>query len=353
MTKHRYETDEARWQAVRDKEADAAHAFYYGVRTTGVFCIAGCSSRRPNPDNVVFFDTVADALAQDYRPCKRCRPDDTAHADIASRRIVAACRAIETAQTPPSLAELAGGAELSPAYFQRLFKEQVGVSPKVYAQAVRDERVRRALTSGASVTQAVFDAGYGSASRFHERSAAALGMTATRYKAGGAGLKIRYALAQSHLGPLLAGFTDLGVCAILFGDTPDELIHDLRQRFHAAHISPGGSDLDGRVARLVAFIESPTCEPSLPLDIQGTAFQQRVWKALQNIPPGQTRTYTDVAQAIGQPNAARAVAKACADNPLAVAVPCHRVLRKDGSLAGYRWGLERKAALLEREREDA
>lgn len=345
-----YATDTQRWQAVVDKDTAAAHAFYYGVKTTGIFCIAGCASRLPKRENVLFLDTADNAVEAGFRPCKRCHPQDTAHADIASNRIVRACRAMEQAEDSPSLEELAEEAELSPQHFQKLFKEHVGISPKKYAQAIRDTKVRTALEKGESVTRAIMDAGYGSASRFYEKSKQTLGMSARTYSKGGAGLLIHYASGTTFLGTILAAFTDKGVCSIEFGESEDALVQSLTARFDQADIQPGGRDLKKQIARISDFIRSPEKRLDLPLDIQGTAFQQQVWQALKDIPAGETRTYSEVAESLGIPGSVRAVATACARNRLAVVVPCHRVLRKDGSLGGYYWGLEKKTALLENEK---
>lgn len=347
--KKRHAARDARWQAVLSRDAGAARAFCYAVRTTGIFCMPGCASRLPNLENVEFFDNAAQATAAGYRPCKRCRPDDPAHRDMASRRVIEACRAMEQADAPIPLDKLAATAGLSPSHFQRLFKQRVGISPKVYAQAVRDDRIRKALSQGQSVTRAIFDAGFGSASRFYERSNQTLGMDAGIFRKGGQGLTIRYACAESFLGPILAGFTDQGVCAIEFGDSTESLARGLRDRFPHADIREGSPELHALVKEVADFIKSPDAGLDLPLDVQGTAFQVRVWQELQNIPCGGTRTYSDIAESLGNPRAVRAVAAACAANPLAVAVPCHRVIRKTGQLAGYRWGLDKKKALLENE----
>ena len=348
---HPYATESDRWQAVKERDKDAAHTFYYAVKTTGIYCVPGCSSRLPKRENVEFFETTDQAVGAGFRACKRCRPDDPAHAGILSNRIVHACRTIEQAETIPSLTSLARACGLSPSHFQRLFTEHVGVSPKVYGQAIRESRVRAALGQGTSVTQAIFDAGYGAASRFYEQSDAVIGMTARKYRKGGAGLDIRYACGESYLGLILAAFTDRGVCSIEFGDSEEQLVDSLSARFPEADLRHGGVHLRDQLAEIVSFIRSPATGLALPLDIQGTAFQQRVWKELQKIPAGETRTYSEVAQALGVPGSVRAVASACARNRLAVVVPCHRVLRKGGLLAGYHWGLERKAALLENEKD--
>lgn len=344
-----YTTDTARWQAISNKDREAAHLFYYAVKTTGIYCIAGCASRLPKRENVLFFDTPTKAEAAGFRACKRCRPNDSTHAGISSQRVVQACRTMEQAEEEPSLETLAADAGLTSSHFQRLFKGHVGLSPKEYGRALRDSRVRAALEAGHSVTRAIVDAGFSSSSRFYEQSGQAMGMPARTYRKGGKGLTIHYVAARSFLGPILAAFTDQGVCSIEFGQSEEQLVHSLSQRFHQADIVPGGSELRSLVSEIVDFIQSPDKALDLPLDIQGTAFQQRVWKALQDIPAGETRTYTDVAHAMGIPQSVRAVAAACAKNRLAVVIPCHRVVRKDGSLAGYYWGLERKAALLENE----
>ncbi|WP_207260658.1 bifunctional DNA-binding transcriptional regulator/O6-methylguanine-DNA methyltransferase Ada [Desulfovibrio sp. Huiquan2017] len=353
----RYTDRDARLRAVLQRDREAADAFRYAVRTTGVYCRPGCPSRTPRPENIEFFDTPSQAETAGYRPCKRCRPDDPVHRDIDSDRVVQACRAMERTLDeggePPSLGDLARNAGLSPAHFQRLFKARAGVSPKEYALALRDDRVRAALTRGLSVTEAIFEAGFGSASRFYERAERTLGMSPSVYRKGGRGLVIRHAVAESFLGPILAGVTDRGVCAIEFGETAEALVQALRDRFPEAELRDARTELTPLLAEVADFIGCPGQGLDLPLDILGTAFQQRVWRELARIPAGETRTYADVARALGQPKGARAVAAACAANPLAVAVPCHRVLRKSGELAGYRWGVERKQALLDREREEA
>lgn len=263
------------------------------------------------------------------------------------------CRHIEHAEPTPTLAELAARAGLSPHHLHRVFKAVTGVTPNDYARAHRARRVRDALPTAASVTQAVLDAGYASSSRFYEESDQVLGMTPTAYRAGGAAVQIRFAIGQSSLGAILVAQSTRGVCAILLGDDPEALLHDLQDRFPKAHLIGGDGDFEQTVASVVGFIEAPRLGLSLPLDLQGTAFQLRVWQALRGIPAGQTASYSDIAQRIGSPGAVRAVASACAANPVAVAVPCHRVLRLDGSISGYRWGVERKHALLLREAADA
>jgi AraC family transcriptional regulator of adaptative response/methylated-DNA-[protein]-cysteine methyltransferase len=341
-----------RLRAVLDRDGSAS-GFVYAVATTGIYCRPGCPSRSPKPENVRFFDTPAQAEQAGFRPCKRCRPDDPSHRAIASGRVAAACRSIEQAlaegEAVPSLEALALDAGLSPSHFQRLFKARTGITPKEYARAVRDERVRAALAGGQSVTEAIYAAGFGAPSRFYEHAGQTLGMAPTAYRKGGHGLTIRFASADSFLGTVLAGFTDLGVCAIELGDTRDELVHALRERFPEADLRDAQHELAPLLSEVADFVRSPAQGLDLPLDIRGTAFQQRVWQELARIPAGETRTYTEVARALDAPKAVRAVAAACAANPLAVAVPCHRVLHKSGELAGYRWGLARKKALLDNE----
>lgn len=347
------DTADSRWQDVADRNHAAAGRFCYGVITTGIFCVPGCPSRLPRRENAVFFDTPAQAVAAGYRACKRCRPDDPARPSGDNARVVSACRAVEAAvaagDAPPSLGELAAAAGLSPAHFQRRFVEQVGVSPKVYGQALRDERVRAALQAGVPVTRAIYEAGYNSAARFYERSADALGMQPRTYGRGGAGLDVWHATARTTLGLVMAAFTWRGVCSVEFGESEKALLAALEERFDQARIMDGGRAFGDHLAAVVALVETPAKGLDLPLDIRGTAFQHRVWAQLRAIPPGETRTYSQVADALGAPESVRAVASACARNRIAVAVPCHRVLRKDGSLGGYYWGLERKKALLERE----
>ncbi|MGE4195353.1 MAG: bifunctional DNA-binding transcriptional regulator/O6-methylguanine-DNA methyltransferase Ada [Pseudodesulfovibrio sp.] len=351
----RYDTPQTRLRAVLDRDSNAAGRFCYAVRTTGIYCLPGCPSRAPRPENVEFFETPAQAEQAGYRPCKRCRPDDPAHRDLASARVVEACRALELGAEHgelPSLETLAHRAGLSPSHFQRLFKARTGLSPREYGQAVRDHRVRAALEDGAPVTEAIFEAGFGSSSRFYERADRILGMPAATYRKGGETLTMRYAVAPCFLGFVLAAFTDRGVCAIELGDTPEALAASLRDRFPKAELMEAGDELAPLLAEIAAFVRHPDQGLDLPLDIIGTAFQQRVWNELAKVPHGRTTTYSDLARAVNAPKAARAVAAACAANPLAVAIPCHRVLRKSGQLAGYRWGLSRKQALLDNEAEE-
>lgn len=271
--------------------------------------------------------------------------DDSHYAE----KMIAACRTIEQADEAPSLEELAKSAGISRFHFHRLFTRIVGITPKAYAKAKRAERVRQELPRSSSVTDAIYESGYNSNARFYSDSATMLGMSPKRYRAGGAGETIRFAVGESTLGSILVASSERGVCAILIGSDPEVLARDLQDRFPKAHLIGGDRDYERIVAKVVGFVQSPRTGFDLPLDVRGTAFQQRVWKALLNIPAGRTATYTEIAKRIGSPAAVRAVAGACAANALAVAIPCHRVVRHDGSLSGYRWGVERKRALLDME----
>lgn len=344
-----FTTDAERWAAVQRRDARAEGAFFYGVRTTGIYCHPTCSARLPKRENVSFFALKEDAEAAGFRACKRCTPDATAPGAARSALIVRACQLIEEAEEAPALNELAAAVGLSPAHFHRLFKASVGVTPKRYAAAVRDRRLKEHLTNGAPVTTAIYSAGYNAPSRFYEGAAERLGMSASHYQRGAAGLTIRYAVAESWLGWLIVGATERGVCAIEFGNSPAQLTETLRGRFPRANLQPDESN--GWLTDVLALIEMPGKALDLPLEIQGTAFQQQVWRVLQSIPSGETRSYTEVAAMVGRPAAVRAVAQACASNKVAVAIPCHRVVRCDGELSGYRWGTERKKKLLEREKQ--
>ena len=338
-----------RWARVvaRDKSADGA--FWYSVRTTGVYCRPSCPSRTANAANVTLHDSLAAARATGARPCRRCNPEGSSAEAENAALVERACRLIETAEAAPSLAELAEAAELSPGYFHRIFKAQTGLTPKAYAAAHRARRVRAELTRSTTVTEAIYDAGFNSNGRFYETARAVLGMTPTRYRAGGADEELRFAVGQSSLGAILVASSAKGVASILIGDDPDALVRDLQDRFPKARLVGGDADYEALVARVVGFVEQPTLGLDLPLDVRGTAFQQRVWQALRDIPAGATATYAEIAQAIGAPKSTRAVAGACAANAIAVAIPCHRVIRNDGALSGYRWGVERKRTLIERE----
>ena len=342
-------TDDPRWARIvaRDKSADGQ--FWYSVATTGVYCRPSCPSRRANPGNVQLHDTLAQAKATGFRACRRCNPDGPSLEAGNAAMVADACRRIEQSEEEPSLAELADAAGRSAGYFHRVFKAITGLTPKDYAAAHRAARVRQGLEDGASVTTAIYDAGFNSSGRFYEKSTGMLGMTPTRYRAGGANEDIRFAVGESSLGAILVASSKKGVASILLGDDPDTLVRDLQDRFPKARLIGGDRDYEALVARVVGFVEAPRLGLDLPLDVRGTAFQQRVWQALQDIPVGGTVSYAGIAGRIGAPRATRAIAAACAANNLAVAIPCHRVIRKDGALSGYAWGAERKRALLDRE----
>ena len=339
-----------RWAAVLRRDRAADGEFVYAVATTGVYCRPSCPARRPRRENVAFFDTCEAAQAAGFRACRRCRPDAVNEPHPHASLVEAACRRIEAAEDIPSLRDLADDAGLSPYHFHRVFRGVTGLTPKAYADAHRANRLRDTLSAGqASVTAAIYDAGFGSNSRFYERSGEILGMTATAYRNGGQDAEIRFAVGECSLGSILVARSARGVCALSLGDDPDALVRALQDRFPKAELVGGDSAFETLVAQVVGLVDNPAAGLGLPLDMRGTAFQQRVWTALLAIPPGQTVSYTELARRIGMPQAARAVARACASNAIAVAIPCHRVIRQDGSVSGYRWGAERKRALLERE----
>lgn len=338
-----------RWARVVARDHTADDDFWYSVATTGIYCRPSCASRTANPKNVRFHDSVADAEAAGFRPCKRCKPDQ-ASAEIQNAATIARiCRLIEHADQVPSLAELARAAGLSPGYFHRLFKAITGVTPKDYVTAHRATKVRDGLSRGSNVTETIYDAGFNSSGRFYAKSDEMLGMTPTDYRAGGANAEIRFAVGECSLGSVLVASSEKGVCAILIGDDPEALTRDLQDRFPRARLIGSDAAFEKLVARVVGLIEAPGIGLDLPLDIRGTAFQQRVWAALREIPAGSTASYAEIATRIGDPKAIRAVAQACSSNNIAVAIPCHRVVRTDGALSGYRWGIDRKRVLLDRE----
>ncbi len=338
-----------RWTAVVARDAAADGTFFYSVKTTGVYCRPSCAARLARPENVSFHPTRADAERAGFRPCKRCKPDQPPLAEQHAATVADVCRLIESADPVPSLEQLARHGGMSTWHFLRVFKAVAGVTPRAYAAAHRARRLRDQLDQGGTVTNAIYDAGYHSSSRFYAQADAVLGMTPSRYRAGGADTTIRFAIGECSLGAILVAASARGVCAILLGDDPDALARDLQDRFPRAEIIGADAGFEQTVARVVASVEAPGLGLDLPLDVRGTAFQQRVWQALRDIPAGETASYAQVAGRIGMPKAARAVAQACAANALAVAIPCHRVVRNDGNLSGYRWGVERKRALLDRE----
>ncbi len=341
-----------RWAAVLARDAAADGTFVYAVRSTGVYCRPSCAARTARPENVEFHGSPAEAERAGFRPCKRCRPNGAPPAEADAARVAAACRLIESAEGPLPLADLAARVGLSPRHLHRLFKASTGLTPRAYAAARRAERVREALARGSEVTKAVYGAGYGSSARFYAGSGDVLGMTPGRYRTGGGGAAIRFAVGECSLGAILVAASERGVCAISLGDDPDALVRALQDRFPRAELIGGDVDFEALVARVVGFVEAPHLGLDLPLDVRGTTFQERVWQALRAIPPGATVSYTELAERVGAPKAVRAVAGACAANTLAVVIPCHRVVRSDGKLSGYRWGVARKRALLAREAEE-
>ncbi|WP_271043429.1 bifunctional DNA-binding transcriptional regulator/O6-methylguanine-DNA methyltransferase Ada [Pseudomonas sp. VB3] len=342
--------DDLRWAAIVARDATADLTFVYGVKTTGVYCRPSSSARQPLRKNVEFFDTPQQAEAAGYRPNKRTSADQTQVAQRHAHLVAAACRHIEQAETLPALEDLANGAGLSPFHFHRVFKTLTGLTPRGYARAHRSRKVRAHLQDNQSVTDALYDAGFNSNSRFYASADQLLGMTPSDYKAGGIHNDIHFAIGECSLGAILVAQSNRGVCAILLGDNPDQLARDLQDQFPQANLIGADPGFEQLIAQVVGFIEAPALGLNLPLDLRGTAFQERVWQALRDIPLGSTASYAEIAQRIGAPSAFRAVAQACGANRLAVAIPCHRVVRSDGHLSGYRWGVERKQQLLQRER---
>ena len=345
-----YGSDSARWDAVQGRDGRADGLFYYSVRTTGVYCRPSCGARPALRRNVAFHDTREDAERAGFRPCQRCKPDQPPLAQRQAALVADACRLIDASEDVPDLDSLAASSGMSRFYFHRIFRAHTGITPKAYAAAQRAARVTRELGVAPTVTDALYAAGFNSSGRFYAAAGQRLGMTPMRYRAGGTGMAIRFAVGQCSLGAILVAATEKGICAILMGDDAGQLVRDLQDRFPAAQLDGADDSFAATVAQVVGFVEAPALGLSLPLDVRGTAFQQRVWEALRQIPSGSTLSYAQLAAAIGVPTGARAVAGACAANPAAVAIPCHRVVRNDGGLSGYRWGVERKQALLDRER---
>ena len=341
--------DEQKWAAVQRREKAADGAFVFAVKTTGVYCRPSCAARSARRQNMTFYTTCEEAERAGFRPCKRCRPNEAPLAEQQAALVAKACRLIEEAEEAPGLDGLAAAAGMSRFHFHRVFKSVTGVTPRAYAAAHRARRVREELGRSRTVTEAIYGAGFNSGGRFYETSPQILGMTPTDFRDGGAHAEIRFAVGECSLGSILVAATARGVCAILLGDAPEPLVRDLQDRFPRATLVGGDRDFEQLVARVVSFVEAPALGLDLPLDVRGTAFQQRVWQALRAVPAGQTASYRQIAQQIGAPKAVRAVAQACGANPLAVAIPCHRVVRTDGAVSGYRWGVERKQALLQRE----
>ena len=341
--------EQERWAAVVRRDPAADGQFFYSVATTGVFCRPSCPSRRARRENVFFHATCAEAERAGFRPCKRCRPDQLSLVTQHAAMVANICQLIDTTDAIPSLDALAQAAGMSRYHFHRIFKAIAGMTPWAYAAAQRGKRMREKLAGSKTVTDAIYDAGFNSNGRFYAASNQVLGMTPTSFRNGGDKIDIRFAVGQCSLGAVLVAATGKGVCAILLDDDPEFLVRDLQDRFPRANLLGGDNDFEQTVAQVVGFLDAPALGIELPLDIRGTVFQQRIWQALREIPPGSTVSYTELAKRIGAPKAVRAVAQACAANAIAVAIPCHRVVRSDGSLSGYRWGVDRKRALLERE----
>ena len=342
-----------RWEAVRARDKRFDSAFVYGVRSTGIYCRPSCSARRPRRDQVVFFQMPEAAEQAGFRPCRRCRPDEAVIQDPQVKRVQRLCRYIEqhdSPEQPLTLANMSGHVHVSPHHLQRIFKRMMGISPRKYAEACRLQRLKRLIKKGNTVTHALYEAGYGSSSRLYEGVSRRMGMTPGDYRRGGEGMRIRFTIANCPLGRLLVAATDKGACAVLIGKTDKALETALSSEYPAAEIHWEQDGLREYVTALLKYFSGKHPHLDLPLDIQVTAFQSRVYEALRAIPYGRTRTYGEIAEAIGHPRAVRAVARACATNPTAILIPCHRVIRKDGGAGGYRWGLGRKKVLLEKER---
>ena len=342
--------DEIRYEAIRRRQKAGDSYFLYGVMTTGIYCRPECSARTPNRENVVFFDNRRQAEQQGYRPCRKCRPELNRESEHHVQKIIRACRHLEAAASLPSLERLAREAGYSPSHFHRLFRKIVGITPRQYYLKHRSDRLCRNLASGAAVGEAIYAAGYESLSGAYNRNADRLAMTPKSYRQGGAGVKIFYGTAACYLGIVMVAVTDRGICAVELGDSEAQVFGLLRDRFPKAEIEQGETNLQWLVDKVVAHLEYPAQSFDLPLDIQGTAFQHRVWAALRQIEPGTTSSYSAIAEQIGRPSAARAVAGACGANRIAVLIPCHRVLTKERKISGYRWGAERKKLLLEKEK---
>jgi AraC family transcriptional regulator of adaptative response/methylated-DNA-[protein]-cysteine methyltransferase len=345
----RYRTDAERWDAVQRRDAEADGQFYYSVSSTGVYCRPSCGARPALRRNVAFHASCLDAEQAGFRACMRCKPDQPPLAERHAQAVAQACRLLDAAEEGLDLDSLAQACGMSRFHFHRIFKAHTGITPKAYAAAQRAKRVQQGLASAPSVTDAIYAAGFNSSGRFYAASNGVLGMSPKAFRAGGSGASIRFAIGACSLGAILVAATDKGICAILMGDDPELLARDLQDRFPQAELRGAEAEFEETVAKVVGFVESPGIGLDLPLDVRGTAFQQRVWQALRAIPSGSTVSYAELAERVGIPSGARAIAGACAANPVAVAIPCHRVVRQDGSISGYRWGVERKAALLKRE----
>jgi AraC family transcriptional regulator, regulatory protein of adaptative response / methylated-DNA-[protein]-cysteine methyltransferase len=341
--------EERYWTAVETRDRSFDGKFYYSVATTGVYCRPSCPARLAKRENVTFHLSCRDAESAGFRPCKRCKPAEPSLHDRYAAKVAEACRLIETAEEAPKLDEVAKTAGLSPYHFHRIFKAIAGVTPKAYAIAYRQKRLRENLIGSNTVTEAIHEAGFNSSGRFYANSAEVLGMTPSDFRSGGTNAEMRFAVGECSLGSILVAASSKGIAAILLGDDPETLVHDLENRFPKATLVGGDQEFEDIMAKVVGLVEAPETGLDLPLDMRGTAFQHRVWQVLREIPAGTTASYTEIAGRIGMPKAVRAVAAACAANKIAIAIPCHRVVRNDGSLSGYRWGIDRKRTLIARE----
>jgi AraC family transcriptional regulator of adaptative response/methylated-DNA-[protein]-cysteine methyltransferase len=341
---------DSRWISVVSRDPNADGTFYYSVTTTGVYCRPSCAARLARPEHVRLHATREEAEKAGFRPCKRCTPHQPSLKERRAAKVAAACRLIEESEHTPGLNTLANHVGLSRYHFHRVFKAVLGLTPKEYAAAHRAKCVRTQLHCRDTVTEAIYEAGYNSNGRFYETSNEILGMPPSAYRAGGARIAIRFAVGECSFGSILVAKSERGVCAIFLGDDPDQLTRDLQDQFPHAHLIGGDAGFEHLVSQVIGFVDAPQRDLVFPLDVRGTAFQHRVWKSLGKIPAGSTVTYAEIAAKIGSPKSIRAVAGACGTNPLAVAIPCHRVVRTNGELSGYRWGIERKRALLEREK---
>lgn len=350
MTSHTLHTDDDRWQAVMNRDTRADGQFVFAVQTTGIFCRPSCRARHALRQNVRFYPNAQAALDAGFRPCKRCQPDSLSPEQQRIDKVAEACRLLEQ-DSPVTLEALAEAVAVSPYHFHRLFKSVTGITPKAWQQAWRARRLRDSLSDGEPVTQAVLAAGFPSSSSYYRQADEVLGMTASAYRHGGKAAGIHYATDSCELGRCLVALSDRGICAVLLGDDDTTLLAELRQSFPSAHLAAADASSQAQIQAVIASLNQRSTPLTLPLDIRGTAFQQQVWQALRAIPTGETRSYQQIADGIGNPKAVRAVAGACAANRLAILIPCHRVVRGDGSLSGYRWGVTRKAALLAREKE--
>jgi len=341
--------EEALWNAVSGRDVLYNGVFYFGVKTTGVYCRPGCPSPMPRRENVVFAFSPANLIAAGYRPCRRCRPEQSGKPETSIATMVDLCRFIEESEEAPTMAGLAACAGMSESTVGRLFKDALGITPREYADARRRERFRKALRTGVAVLDATYDSGYGSSSRVYEGANGHLGMTPGAYRDGGRGQRIGHTVVLTPLGHLLVAATSKGICSVKLGDDPAVLLEELRREFANAELVEGDAQLGAWTATLVDYLSGRLPWPELPYDVRATAFQRRVWEFLRAIPAGETMHYSEVADALGKPTATRAVARACATNPVALVVPCHRIVPKGPGFAGFRWGIERKRKLLELE----